>query len=133
MPSIADIVVKKNDNVTNITYTGVQPSSGDGTAATWKSQSVGTALAFQPELRLSAKSASNGLARDFTATFMYPQIKTDSTTGVVSVHRKAMGKFTWNYQMDMAATDEAEASAQFVNLLASTLVRNCLNSGFSAT
>jgi hypothetical protein len=64
---------------------------------------------------------------------MYPQIKTDTTTGVTSVHRKAMGKFTWNYDIDMSATDEAEASAQFVNLLASTLVRACLNAGYSAT
>jgi hypothetical protein len=133
MPAIADIVVKKNDNTTNITYTGVQPSSGDGTAATWKSQSVGASLAFQPELRLSARSAQNGTAREFTATYMYPQIKTDTTTGVTSIHRKAMGKVTWVYSQDMSATDEAEASAQFVNLLASALVRNCFNSGYSAT
>ncbi len=133
MPAIADIVVKKNDNTTNITYSGVVPSSGDGVPAIWKSQSVGSAVGFQPELRVSAKPAQNGQYREHRASFFYPQLKTDTTTGVISVHRKLMGTASWMTPVDMAATDVAEASAQFANLIASTLVRSLINSGYSAS
>ncbi|DAD50928.1 coat protein [ssRNA phage SRR6049586_1] len=34
MPAIANITVKKNDDTTDIVWTAVQPSSGDGTPAT---------------------------------------------------------------------------------------------------
>lgn len=133
MPALADIVVKKNDNLTNITFTGVVPSSGDGVPAVWKSQSVGSAVGFQPEIRLASRAAKGGQEREHSATFFYPQLKTDTTTSVTSVHRKLMGKVTWTTPVDMAATDVAEASAQFANLLASTLFRSCINSGYSAT
>lgn len=133
MPALADIVVKKNDNTTNITYTGVVPSSGDGVPAVWKSQSVGSAVGFQPEIRLSSRSAQSGQFREHKCSFFYPQLKTDTTTGVTSVHKKLMGTASWMTPVDMAATDVAEASAQFANLVASPLFRSCVNSGYSAT
>lgn len=133
MPAIADIVVKKNDNTTNITYTGVVPSSGDSSAAVWKSQSVGSTVAFQPELRVTAKPANGGASREHRMTFYYPQLKTDTTTSITSVHRKVMGSATFLTPTDMNATDVAEASAQFANLLASALIRSCVNSGYSAS
>jgi hypothetical protein len=63
MPSQANIVVKKNDGTTDITYTAVQPSSGDGVQAIWKSQTVGTAPVHQPELRCSTRSQSGKIGR----------------------------------------------------------------------
>ncbi len=133
MPAIANIVVKKNDGTTDITWTGVQPSSGDGTPATWKSQSVGSAQAHQPELRLSARDVQKGNVRNVRGTFRYPQIATNSTTGVTSVIGMATATVSFEVPKSMAIVDSNEAVAQFFNLLDSTLIADCFKQGYSAT
>lgn len=133
MAALANIVVKKNDNTTDITYTGVNPSSGDGTPAIWKSASVGSALAHQPELRLSAKPAAKGANRALRATYSYPQIAMNSTTGVTSIVNRAFASADFNFPTEMTQADVNEFAAQFVNLLASSLVKSCVQSGTSAT
>ena len=133
MPAIANITVKKNDGTTDIILTGVQPSSGDGTPATWKSQTVGTASAHQPELRLSARDANKGSHRLLRLTFQYPQIATNSTTSVTSVVQKAMATLEMEIPKAMASADVNEAVSQLTNLIDSSLVVSCLKEGYSAT
>jgi hypothetical protein len=133
MPAIANITVKKNDGTTDIIWTGVQPSSGDGTPATWKSQTVGTASAHQPELRLSARDANKGSHRLLRLTFQYPQIATNSTTSVTSVVQKAMATLEMEIPKAMASADVNEAVSQLTNLIDSSLVVSCLKEGYSAT
>ncbi len=133
MPNLADITVKKNDGTTDITYTGVVPSSGDGSPAVWKSQSVGTAAAHQPELRVSSRDADAGKKRALRATFSYPQIATDSTTGITSVVDAASGRFDFTFSKGMAQSDVNEAASQLVNLFYSTLFRAMLKAGYSAS
>lgn len=133
MPAIANITVKKNDGTTDIIWTGVQPSSGDGTPATWKSQTVGTASAHQPELRLSARDANKGSHRLLRLTFQYPQIATNSTTSVTSVVQKAMATLEMEIPKAMASADVNEAVSQLTNLIDSTLIISCLKEGYSAT
>lgn len=130
---IADITVKKHDGTTDITYTGVQPSSGDGTSAQWKSQTVGNAPAHQPELRLSGREASNGTKREMRATFRYPQIATNSTTGLTSVVDSASASLTLTFPKAMAQSDINEFCAQFGNLVDAALIQACLKAGYSAT
>lgn len=133
MPSIANITVKKNDGTTDIIYTGVSPSSGDKTPAVWKAQSVGSAPNHQPELRLISREASNGAKRGLRSTYVMPQIATNSTTGITSVVNSAMASTDWNFPkgMDQAAINEFVS--QYANLLVSTLVKDCIKSGYSAT
>lgn len=133
MPQAANIIVKKNDGATNITYTTVSPASGSNPAI-WKSQSVGNAQAHQPELRLVAKdSGKAGAKRALRGTFRYPQISTNSTTGITSVVSGASGTFDFNFDKSMSQADINEAAAQFGNLMAAALVQECLKSGYSAT
>lgn len=133
MPQIADITVKKNDGTTNIVYTGVSPSSGDGTPAVWKSQTVGVASAHQPEFRLSAREASNGTRRALRATYVYPQIATNTTTSLTSVVDRASADANWVIPKGMAAADVNEFASQFANLCAASVIIACVKTGYSAT
>lgn len=133
MPSITDITVKKDNGTTDIVYTAVSPSSGDGTPAVWKSQTVGTAPAHQPEFRLMAKDASRGLKRTLRSTYVYPQIATDSTTGLTSVVERASFAGDWSIPKGMSAADINEAVSQYANLIAAALIKACCKSGYSAS
>lgn len=133
MPAISNITVKKSDGTTNVTYTALQPSSGDATAAIWKSQSVGTAPSHQPELRLTAREASKGVRRALRSTYMYPQIATNTTTGLTAVVDRANASTDWTFPKGMAQADINEFVTQYANLLVSTLVVDCVKAGYSAS
>jgi len=133
MTAIADITVKKNDGTTDIVYTGVSPSSGDATAAIWKSQTVGTAPAHQPEFRLTGRDASAGAKRAMRSTYVYPQIATDTNLGVTSVLDRAQADTNWNFPKGMSQADINEFVTQYANLLVSTVVKSCVKSGYSAS
>lgn len=132
MPSQANITVKKNDGTTDITYTAVQPSSGDGVQAIWKSQTVGSAPVHQPELRVSARSQQGG-KREIRATYVYPEISTNTTTGLTSVAFKEAGSFSFVIDTASASVSINEAVAQFVNLLASAHAKAIIQSGYGPT
>lgn len=133
MPAIADIVVKKNDAVTNITYAAQTPSSGDGVPAVWRSTTVGTSPAHAPEFRLASRDADKGKKRALRGTLLYPQISTNSTTGVTSVVQRASAGFDVSYSKDMSQTDINEFVSQTANLLTSALIQSCLKAGYSAS
>lgn len=133
MPSIANVTVKKNDGTTDIIYTGVSPSSGDSSPAIWKSQTVGVAPAHQPEFRLAARDGQGGVRRAMRSTYVYPQIATNSTTSLTSVVDKASASCDWVFPKGMNQTDINEFVSQYANLLVSTLVKDCVKQGYSAT
>lgn len=133
MPSQANITVKKNDGTTDVIYTALVPSSGDGTPAIWKNQTVGNAPAHQPEFRLSSRDAAAGARRAARSTYMYPQIATNTTTSTTSVVDKASADTNWVFPKGMAQADINEFVSQYANLLVSTLVKDCVKAGYSAT
>jgi len=130
---MADITVKKNDGVTNITYTAKVPAGGDGTAAIWRSESVGTAPAHFPELRFSARDVRKGLARAPRTTFVYPMTSTNSTTGVTSVVDKIRIGSDWDIPKNVTQAAIDEAVSQYANLLAAALTVSCLKAGYAPT
>lgn len=130
---MANLTVKKNDGTTDIIYSAVTPSSGDKNPAIWKAQTVGTAPAHQPELRLSSREASAGSKRALRSTFVYPQIATNTTTSITSVVDKALAATDWNFPKGMSQADINEFVSQYANLLVSTLVKDCVKGGYSAT
>lgn len=132
MPSQANITVKKNDGTTDITYTAMQPSSGDGVQAIWKSTTVGTAPVHQPEVRVSAK-ASNGSKREVRWTYVYPEIATNSTTGTTSVVYKERASVSFEIDTASATTSINESVAQFFNVLASAHAKAITQGGYGPT
>lgn len=133
MAALANLVITKDDDTTSITYTGLNPSSGDSTPAVWKSLTIGNAQAHQPELRLSAREGANGASRALRVTYVYPSISTNSTTGITSVIKKSRFSGEWVFDKDAPTTDINEFMSQLVKLLASTTFRSYLKSGYSAT
>lgn len=124
MPNLANITVKKNDAVTDIVYSGVNPAGGVDAPAILRSNTVGTAVAHRPELRVNVKNA--GPMDRVVGTFKYPQIATNSTTGVTSVVGSVGGKFEFQVDKSTDQTVVNEAAAQFANLIASALIKQTL-------
>lgn len=131
MPQMANITVKKDNGTTDIVFTAMTPSGGDGVPAVWRSTSVGSAANHQPELRLVSKEASRGTKRHVRATFVYPQTATNTTTGVTSVVDRAIGSADFTVSKGMAQTDINEFASQFANLIASALAKEAVKSGFA--
>lgn len=132
MPSLANITVKKNDNTTDIVWTGVQPASGTGPSV-WESQTVGGAESHRPRLALSARLNGAGKVRWMDVDFTYPQIATNTTTGVTSIVNTARFKGSWSTDREMAAADKNEFVSQLAHLLASTLMKDCVKAGYAAS
>jgi hypothetical protein len=130
---MADIVVKKDDGTTNVTYVALNPSSGDGVPAYWRQE----AMATQANLKAtsSLRSAWNGPrdARRVQFDFTYPHVSTDSTTGLTSIVARVPISVTATVPQLVPDTVVAEAVSQCANLLSSTLVKACFKAGFAAT
>lgn len=133
MPQFANITVKKNDGTTDVTYTGVIPSGGDKTPAVWRSQSAGTAVAFQPTLQLRAQSNGPKTARRVETSFVYQQTAVDSTTGLTQVVNRLPITVSAAVPMEMPQNVIDEAISQCFALHSSTLIKDCFKTGAAAT
>lgn len=132
MPQIANITVKKYDGTTDVTYTAMQPSAGDNQPAIWKETNTGTVRAGNPELALVARSGGNRRVRRITGSYIYPKVRLDSASQAV-VSGGMSASFTVTVPQEMTATEIRESTSQFANLVASALVKSCLETGFSAS
>lgn len=133
MPSMANITVKAANGTTDVVYTGVSPSSGDNVPAIWRNESAGTAAAFKPTLNLSFKDNGPKTARRMASEFKWPQTATDTTTGLTSVVNTGFITISGLFPKTMPQATVDEIVHQATNLFASTLYRDCLKSGYSAT
>lgn len=130
MPNMANIVIKKADNATDVTYTAAAPSAGDKSPAVWKNANVGTILAARPTFTLVLADNGTKKARRARTTFYWPKTRTD-TAGNVTVVGGASSEASHLIPQDMTATEIAEFVAQFSSLLNSALVRAALNEGYA--
>lgn len=133
MPTMANVTVKKNDGTTDIIWTAVQPSSGDGVPAIWRQEVASMHTAGKPTLALSSKYNGNRSARRLTAEFRHPQTFTNTTTGIVGVENILPISVSVSVPVSFPQTLIDEAISQSFNLLVSTLVKDCFKTGFSAT
>lgn len=133
MPSMANIVVKKYDGTTDVTYTALSASAGDNVAAQWRSESAGSQSNAKPVLTVTSKYNGNRSARRIDIQYRYPQMATDSTTGLATVVNQIPISVSVAVPLGAPDTVIQEAIAQGTNLLVSTLVRSSIISGFAPT
>jgi hypothetical protein len=133
MPSIADIVVLKNDGTTNVTYVAKAPSAGDSVPAVWRNESAGTAPAHFPEFRLVTRDVKKGLSRAARMTYVYPMTALNSTTNVTAVVERCRISADWEFPKGMTQATMDEAISQLANLLVSALVKSSLKAGYAPT
>lgn len=133
MPAMADIVVKKSDTTTDVTYTAVVPSAGDQTSARWMNNSVGTAPGHKPSVNLSSRNNGPKTARRLDGHYEYPSLTTSTDTGKTTVTDKCVIDISAVVPLGMAQADIDEACAQALNVFASTLFKACFKAGYAPT
>lgn len=132
MPNLADLVIKKNDGTTNITWTGISRSGGDLSPARWEEQALTTMRAGRPTYMMQAGYSGNARdARKTETRGVYPYLITDSTTNTQQIVAKIVfeGKLWVPSVVPVAYADEAVA--QLVNLIAASKLG--WQSGYSYT
>lgn len=133
MPQLDNLTVKKNDGTTDIVYTGVVPSSGEKSPAIWRSLTVGSASAHQPEVRMVSRANGTHTGRRFDVHMQYPTLVTSPSDGRVSVADRLVFDVSVLVPLNMATTDVNEAVSQLCNILATPLVKSCFKTGFAPT
>lgn len=132
MPAMAAITVKKNDGTTDIVWTNVQASGGESSPAVWRSNTIGTAPAQRPELRVQSKWNGDQTARRLDISGTYPTLTTGSD-GKINVAARANLTASMVIPVSMLDTDINEACAQLMNLLSSALIKSSLQAGYAPT
>lgn len=131
MGIISNVTVKKADNTTNVTYTGVASSAGDKTPALWRDQAASGVLGVQPTFSMVASPNKTGTYRHVNFKFALPYKVVDPN----GLDTAPLGSITadahWAFPMALPATARAEAVAQFANLLASAIVKAYVESTYA--
>jgi hypothetical protein len=130
MPQMANIVIKKADGSTDVTYTTAAPSAGDKSPAVWKNATVGTILAARPTFTLVMADNGTKKARRARSTFHWPKTRVD-TAGNVTVIGGASAESSHLIPQDMTPVEIGEYVAQYANLLACALVKSALIDGYA--
>lgn len=125
MTQLANITVKKADGTTDITYTAIDPAGSD-TPASWRALTVGSAIAHQPKFTFLGKPNATRTVMRFKSTFNYPEIATNSTTGLTSVVNVVPISGEWVIPLNVASLVSKEAVHQYANLIASAMVKSIL-------
>jgi hypothetical protein len=128
---MADIVVKKNDNTTNVTYTAVTASGGDKAPAVWRDNSFTGTIGQRPELRVKSSANGDNTSRKVEISFTYPSVYTDTTTSQTKVAARSNFSGSGSVSMQMTDAQLAEYAAQLGNLIASALIRSVNSSGYA--
>lgn len=131
MANIANLIVKKSDNVTNVTFNAVAGAASDGMAATWVNSLSSTIRANRSSLSMKAKLNGTKTARRVDVQAVFPIIR------VINSVETLIGRIPVDFSLPVPewATDAeiAEAVDQSINLLTDTTVRAQIKSGTSFT
>lgn len=126
MPTMADIVVKKHDNTTNVTYVAQTASGGDSSPARWSLVAAADTAAQRPKLAMSSRYNGKGDARQIAVDFVYPVYDADDVlVGTIPL------RVTGTIGEQIPDADVQEAVAQFTNLLDSSLINSAMIAGFA--
>lgn len=131
MPQMADIVVKKADGTTNVTFVAKQPSSGDKTPSVWVQDAASTYRNQRPVLQAATLWNGPKTARRSTVNIDWPIVRTMDGQPVVA-HR-IPGSTTVLIPTALTDVEAQEFVAQYTNALASTLMRAIMGEGYAAT
>lgn len=132
MPNMANVTIKKNDGATDVVYTAVVPSAGDKTPAIWKNQTIGTANAHRPELKLMSRENGANSARRVEGVYTYPTLVTGSD-GKTNVADKVIVNVSAVVPKGMPDVDVNEAVSQCFNLYAAVLLKDSFKTGYAPT
>lgn len=130
MPSLANITIKKADGTTDVVYTAVAGSSGDGSPAIFRNDNVGTTLAERPTLLVKTTSNGPKTARRLRGDFSWPIVTTDSG-GNKTINGRMAGDFSFLVPQNQTVEVIQEQAHQFGNLVASAIIKASAVEGYA--
>lgn len=136
MPAALNIIVKKADNVTDITYDLLAASGGDSSPAVYR-QDTGAVAALPVGLRANLKlwTQWNGpkTARQMKFTFVYPYATLDTTTGLYTAKDRVLIEGICVVPQSIPANIIGEAVTQGLNALAHGQPKSAGIAGYAPT
>lgn len=130
MPTLSNITVKKYDNTTDVVYTAVASAASDGVAAEYQNQTGFAIPSNRPTLKLSTRANGKGTSRRASASFVWP-LTTVDLSGKTVRSGSVNGEFSMILPQDVDQTVVREAHQQFAKLLASSALKDVLDTGFA--
>lgn len=130
MPNMANIVVKdQSDN--DITFVAKSSAAGDGSFATWQTAGVSPLLStdFRVKTQFNGKRDARRIEISGAVPFSYDSV----LTGRPELSAVMPFSFTMAIPQNVEAVSTANMSALVSNLLASTLVKEILATGYAPT
>lgn len=129
MATIADIVIKKSDGTTNITYTAISGSAGDKSPAAWRSDSSATLRGNRDVVTLVTQDNGARTARRSNSKAVMPVARTVS--GVEVVTDKVIGDLSFLVPNALTDAEISEKIDQALNMFSCPVFRAAIKAGFS--
>lgn len=129
MPQMANITVKKADNVTDVTYTSLTPSAGDQTPARWSNLASASVAAHRSTYNCASRFNGKRDARVVDAVLKYPDVQ--SVSGANVVVGNCIISISGTIPLQVTDTVIAEAVAQAANLFKATLMQDTFKTGYA--
>lgn len=136
MPAMANLVPKKADETTNITYDALTGAAGDGSKAVWR-QDTGAAAGLPVGHRatLSMATTWNGprTARRAVLEFKRPYSTQNSTTTKYETTDQVVARLEITVPQAIPATEISESVYQFLNCLglSAGLIKTSVVAGYA--
>lgn len=131
MATIANIVVKKTDGTTDVTFTAQNGAASGTEPALWMNTASSVVRNFRDQLTMKARLNGTKQARRIDVQSVFVVRRTINTV------ETAVGRIPIDFSVPVPewATDAevAEAVDQTINLLASSHIRTHVKSGFAPT
>lgn len=127
MPVFGNITIKKADGTSDIVYTAVQKSAGDGSPARYEQQTP-SVLSARPQFAIqSSKPPGSGNLRRMTFNGVYPILDVDGK----EVGRVTLSDAKVTTPRNADATSVKEGVHQLLNLCASAASKQSAEEGYA--
>lgn len=132
MATFANIVVKKADGTTDVTYTGIRPAAG-AEPAVFRNLTVGTSLAQQPEFRCRSRDfvKKKELMSAVSSSYKWPRAVSNPSTGQVDIFEGVTVTVVVEASKQLDAMSRREAIYQALNLAAHASFKQAAEEGSS--
>lgn len=127
MATIADIIVKKADGTTNITYTAIAGSAGDKSPAMWRSDTSATMRSNRDVVSLTCQDNGPKTARRVSAKAVMPVARVVNT--VETVTDKIIGDISIVVPNALTDAEINEKVEQLLNMFACPVFRTAFKAG----
>lgn len=132
MPNMANIIVKKADGTTDVTFNAASPSAGDLSPAVWRQNSASGIIGHRPKATLVVRDNAAKTGRVFQSAGSFPITHTD-TSGKVSLIAIVPMRFEGTLPSGVTDTQLNEAVFQYGNFIVSNLFRAALTEQYAPT